>query len=52
MFDRKKKDIEQLASEKAAEAQAYGEEQAKKIGEAASQTKDEAGAILSSTGKN
>lgn len=50
IFDRKKKEVEQLASEKANEAHGYAEEQAKKAGDSIDQTAKEAGQILSSTG--
>lgn len=50
LFERKKKDAEQLAADKLAEAQKNAEEQAKRAGDAFEQTKKEAGDILSSTG--
>lgn len=51
LFDRKKKEMGDLASEKAAEAQAFAEENAKKADEAFEQTKKEAGDILAGAGK-
>lgn len=50
LFDRKKKDVEQLTAEKVAEAQEYAEEQAKKAGEAVAQTKNEVTGIVSDGG--
>lgn len=50
LFDRKKKEVEQLTAEKVAEAEQYAGEQAKKAGEAVEQTKKEVGGIISSTG--
>lgn len=47
LFDRKKKEM----GEKAAEAQTYAEEQARKAGEALEQTKKEAGELLDGAGK-
>lgn len=47
LFDRKKKEM----GEKAAEAQSYAEEQARKAGEALEQTKKEAGELLDGAGK-
>lgn len=46
LFDRKKKEVGDLATEKASEAQSYAEEQAKKAGEAIEETKNEASGIL------
>lgn len=51
LFERKKKEVGDLAAEKATEAQTYAEEQAKKAGEAVDQTKKEAGDILGGAGK-
>lgn len=50
LFDRKKKEVEQLTAEKVAEAEGYAEEQAKHVGEAVQQTKNQVGGILSSSG--
>lgn len=50
LFERKKKDAEQLAAEKAAEIQKLAEEQAQKAGEVLSKTKNEAGEIVNGTG--
>lgn len=50
LFDRKKKDAEQIAAEKAAEAQKYVEDQIQKGGEAAAQTKNEFGQLVTETG--
>lgn len=50
LFDRKKKDAEKLAADKAAEAQKIAEEQARKVGEEIGKTKSEAEALASSTG--
>lgn len=52
LFDRKKKEVEKLAADKAAEASTFAEEQAKKAGDAVAKTKDEAGAILTGAGIN
>lgn len=52
LFEKKKKEVEDLAAEKATEAQNYAEEQAKKAGEAVEQTKKEAGEILGGAGKS
>lgn len=46
LFERKKKEVGDLTTEKASEAQAYAEEQAKKAGEAIDETKNEASGIL------
>lgn len=51
MFERKKKDVEKLAHDKAAEAQRLAEEQAQKTSDAVLKTKGEAEAIATSTGK-
>lgn len=51
LFERKKKEVGDLATEKASEAQAYAEEQAKKAGEAIEETKNEASGILSNACK-
>lgn len=51
LFERKKKEVADLAAEKAAEAQAYADEQAKKVGESIEQTKTEASNIIGGTGK-
>lgn len=50
LFERKKKEVEDLATEKAAEAQTYAEEQAKKTGEAIEDTKKEATGIFGGAG--
>lgn len=50
LFDKKKKDVEQLATEKAHDAQEYAEDQAKKIGDAIEHTKNEAGGLMAGTG--
>uniref|UniRef100_A0A1B0DHP1 Uncharacterized protein n=1 Tax=Phlebotomus papatasi TaxID=29031 RepID=A0A1B0DHP1_PHLPP len=50
LFDRKKKDAETLAAEKAATAQKMAEEQVKKAGEAVGQTRSEAENLAASTG--
>lgn len=50
LFERKKKDVEKLAQEKAAEAQHLAEEQAQKTSEALNKTKSEAEGIVTSTG--
>lgn len=50
LFDKKKKEVEDLAAAKAHEAQGYAEEQAHKIGDAVEQTKNEAGELISGTG--
>lgn len=52
MFDRKKKDAEKLAADKALEAQKIAEEQARKVGEEIGKTKSEAEALASSTGED
>lgn len=46
LFERKKKEVSDLAAEKATEAQTYAEEQAKKVGESIEQTKNEASGII------
>lgn len=46
LFERKKKEVGDLATEKASEAQTYAEEQAKKAGDAIEETKNEASGIL------
>lgn len=51
LFDRKKKEMSDLAAEKAAEAQTYAEEQAQKAGEAFEQSKKEAGELFDGAGK-
>lgn len=51
LFERKKKDAEQIAAEKSAEAQKYIEDQLKKSSEAVAQTKNEVGKMVSDTGK-
>lgn len=51
LFEKKKKEVGDLATEKATEAHSYAEEQAKKAGEAVEQTKKEAGEILGGAGK-
>lgn len=51
LFDRKKKEMGDLAAEKAAEAQTYAEEQARKAGEAVEQTKKEAGELFDGAGE-
>lgn len=51
LFDRKKKDAEKLAADKAAEAQKIAEEQARKVGEEIGKTKSEAEALAASTGE-
>lgn len=51
LFDRKKKDAEKLAADKAAEAQKMAEEQARKVGEEIGKTKNEAEALAASTGE-
>ena len=50
LFERKKKDVEKLAAEKATEAQQLDEEQAKKTSDALLQTKNEAENLAASTG--
>lgn len=50
LFERKKKDVEKLAHDKAAEAQHLAEEQAQKSAEALAKTKAEAEAIVKGTG--
>lgn len=50
LFDRKKKEVSDLAAERAAEAQSYAEERARKAGEAVEQTKKEAAEILDGAG--
>lgn len=50
LFERKKKEVGDLATEKATEAQTYAEEQAKKVEESIEQTKKEAGEIMGGTG--
>lgn len=50
LFERKKKDVEKLAQDKAAEAQHLAEEQAKKTSDALLQTKAEAEALVTSSG--
>lgn len=52
LFERKKKDVEKLAHDKAAEAQKLAEEQAQKTSEALLKTKNEAEGIAASTGNN
>lgn len=51
LFERKKKEVGDLATEKASEAQSYAEEQAKKVGESIEQTKKEASEIVGGAGK-
>lgn len=51
LFERKKKDVEQLAQEKATEAQKLAEEQAKLASDAFSKTKSDAEQLATSTGK-
>lgn len=51
LFERKKKEVADLAAEKAAEAQTYADEQAKKVGESIEQTKTEASNIIGGTGE-
>lgn len=51
LFERKKKEVGDLATEKATEAQSYAEEQAKKVGDSIEQTKKEAGEIIGGTGE-
>lgn len=50
LFDKKKKEVEQLATEKANEAHGYAEDQAHKIGDAIEQTKNEAGELIGGAG--
>lgn len=50
LFDRKKKDAETLAAEKASTAQKMAEEQVRKAGEAVGQTRSEAENLAASTG--
>lgn len=50
LFERKKKEVGDLATEKASEAQNYAEEQAKEAGKAVEQTKKEAGEIFGGAG--
>lgn len=50
LFERKKKDAEQLATDKVAEAQKLAEEQAKLATNSLVQTKNEAGQLAASTG--
>lgn len=50
LFDRKKKDVEKLAHDKAAEAQQLAEEQAKKTSDALLKTKADAEAVVNSAG--
>lgn len=50
MFEKKKKDVEQLTAEKVSEAQEYAEEQAKKAGDAVEQTKSEVTGLVSDGG--
>lgn len=50
LFERKKKDVEKLAHDKAAEAQKMAEEQAQKASESLMKTKGEAENIAASTG--
>lgn len=50
LFERKKKDVEKLAHDKAAEAQKMAEEQAHKASESLIKTKGEAENIAASTG--
>lgn len=52
LFERKKKDVEKLAHDKAAEAQKMAEEQAQKASESLMKTKNEAEGIAASTGKS
>lgn len=52
LFERKKKEVGDLATEKATEAQNYAEEQAKKVGDSIEQTKKEAGEIIGGTGEH
>lgn len=51
LFDRKKKDAEQVAAEKATAAQKMAEEQARKTAEAIGQTKSEVENLAADTGK-
>lgn len=51
LFEKKKKEVGDLATQKATEAQSYAEEQAKKAAEAVEQTKKEAGEIMGGAGK-
>lgn len=51
LFERKKKDVEKLAHDKAAEAQKMAEEQAQKASESLMKTKNEAEGIAASNGK-
>lgn len=51
LFERKKKEVSDLAAEKATEAQTYAEEQAKKVGESIEQTKNEASGIIGGAGE-
>lgn len=50
LFDRKKKDVEKLAQDKAAEAQHLAEEKVKKASDSLLQSKNEAENLASSTG--
>lgn len=52
LFDRKKKEVEQLAQEKAAEAQKLAEEQAKLASDSLTKAKTDAEQLATSTGKN
>lgn len=52
LFERKKKDAEQLAADKVAEAQKMAEEQAKLAANSLNQTKNEAEQLALSTGIN
>lgn len=51
LFERKKKEVSDLAAEKATEAQTYADEQAKKFGESIEQTKNEASGIIGGAGE-
>lgn len=51
LFERKKKDVEQLAQEKAAEAQKIAEEQVKLASDSLTKAKTDAEKLASSTGK-
>lgn len=51
LFDRKKKEMSDLASEKASEAQSFAEEQARKAEEALDQTKKGAADLLDRAGE-
>ncbi len=51
LFERKKKDVEQLAAEKAAEAQKLAEDQAKLAADSLTKAKTDAEKLALSTGK-